>query len=133
MVEVGESISDEVVNQQVAAEETSTNARRSATPWTLGSVEHILLELRNIDVKVKDEDAALILLVSLPLSYENFVQSLINVGKYIVSLEDVRLSLHTKILRHKVAGTNCKAVGLVASDSKWQSKFGKKKDVCVLA
>ena len=45
----------------------------------------ILLELCNIDVKVEDEDAALILLVSLPLSDENFVQSFI-VGKDFVSL-----------------------------------------------
>ena len=39
-----------------------------------------LLELRNTDVKVEDEDVvvALILLTSLPLSYEIFVQSFCN-------------------------------------------------------
>ena len=46
----------------------------------LDQLNTILLDLRNIDEKVSDEDAALILLVSLPLSYENFVQSFI-VGK----------------------------------------------------
>ncbi|KAJ4711603.1 Retrovirus-related Pol polyprotein from transposon TNT 1-94 [Melia azedarach] len=73
----------------------------------LDQLNTILLELRNIDVKVEDEDAALILLVSLPLSYENFVQSFI-VGKDTVSLEEVRSSLHTRELRHKATGTDNK-------------------------
>ena len=37
------------------------------------SLNSILLELRNIDVKVEDENAALIMLVSLPNSFKNFV------------------------------------------------------------
>ena len=53
--------------------------------YHLDQFNTILLELRNIFVKVENEDAALILLVSLPLSYENFVQSFI-VGKDYVSL-----------------------------------------------
>lgn len=61
----------------------------------LDQLNTILLDLRNIDEKVSDEDAGLILLVSLPLSYENFVQSFI-VGKETVSLEEVRSSLHNK-------------------------------------
>lgn len=44
----------------------------------LEQVNAILLDIRNIDVKVHDDDAALILLVSLP--HENFVDSFI-VGK----------------------------------------------------
>lgn len=40
----------------------------------------ILLKLRNIDVKVEDEDAAVTLLVSLSNSFEKFVQLFI-VGK----------------------------------------------------
>lgn len=35
----------------------------------LDQLNTILLELRNIDVKVEDEDSSLILVVSLPLSY----------------------------------------------------------------
>ena len=61
----------------------------------LDQLNTILLELRNIDEEVDDEDAALILLVSLPPSYENFVQSFI-VGKDSVSLEEVRSSLHSR-------------------------------------
>ncbi|KAJ4703588.1 Retrovirus-related Pol polyprotein from transposon TNT 1-94 [Melia azedarach] len=94
----------------------------------LDQLNTILLELRNIDVKVEDEDAALILLVSLPLSYENFVQSFI-VGKDTVSLEEVRSSLHTRELRHKATGTGAdnQAVGLVASGSYGHGNSGKKK------
>ncbi|KAJ4706252.1 Retrovirus-related Pol polyprotein from transposon TNT 1-94 [Melia azedarach] len=94
----------------------------------LDQLNTILLELRNIDVKVEDEDAALILLVSLPLSYENFVQSFI-VGKDTVSLEEVRSPLHTRELRHKATGTGAdnQAAGLVASGSYGHGNSGKKK------
>ncbi|KAJ4720887.1 Retrovirus-related Pol polyprotein from transposon TNT 1-94 [Melia azedarach] len=94
----------------------------------LDQLNTILLELRNIDVKVEDEDAALILLVSLPLLYENFVQSFI-VGKDAVSLEEVRSSLHTRELRHKATGTGAdnQAAGLVASGSYGHGNSGKKK------
>ncbi|KAJ4705817.1 Retrovirus-related Pol polyprotein from transposon TNT 1-94 [Melia azedarach] len=64
----------------------------------LDQLNTILLELRNINVKVEDEDAALILLVSLPLSYENFVQSFI-VGKDTVSLEEGRRNSRSQFLR----------------------------------
>ena len=60
----------------------------------LDSLNSIMLDLRNIDVKVEDEDAALVLLVSLPNSYENFVQSFIG-SKDTVSLEEVRSALHS--------------------------------------
>jgi len=87
----------------------------------------ILLELSNIDEKVNDEDAALILLVSLPLSYENFVQSFI-VGKETVSLEEVRASLHNRELRHTAVGssTEPQASGLTVIGSK-DGKKNKKK------
>ena len=92
----------------------------------LDQLNTILLELRNIDVKIEDEDAALILLVSLPLSYENFVQSFIG-GKDTVTLEEVRSALHSRELRHKAAGnvTDNQAAGLVVSSGK--GKLGKKK------
>ncbi|CAE6218056.1 unnamed protein product [Arabidopsis arenosa] len=70
----------------------------------LDQLNSVLLELRNIDVKVEDEDAALLLLVSLPLSYENFVESFI-VNKVTVTLEEVRSALHSRVLRHQAAGT----------------------------
>jgi len=59
----------------------------------LEKLNSVLLKLRNIDFKVEDEDVALLLLVPLPLSYENFVESFI-VNKVTVTLEEVRSTLH---------------------------------------
>lgn len=85
----------------------------------LDKLNSILLELCNIDVKVEDEDAALILLVSLPNSFENFVQSFI-VGKDTVKLEEVRSALHSRELHHKASssGTDNQASGLFVSGVK---------------
>lgn len=51
-----------------------------------------MLDMHNIDVNVENEDASLILSVSLPNSYENFVQSLIG-SKDTMSLEEVGSAL----------------------------------------
>ncbi|KAG6434426.1 hypothetical protein SASPL_106060 [Salvia splendens] len=85
----------------------------------------ILLDLRNVDVKVEDEDVALILLVSLPESYENFVESFMT-GKETLSLEDVRSVLHIREDRQRTtsSATKIQASGLSATG---QKKFGKKK------
>ncbi|CAL1390087.1 unnamed protein product [Linum trigynum] len=92
----------------------------------LEQLNSILLDLRNIDVQVDDEDAALILLVSLPSSYENFVDSFI-AGKESVSLEDVRYALHTIEIRHKASrsGTGDEASGLAVTGGKGKKKSGK--------
>jgi hypothetical protein len=44
----------------------------------LDQLNSILLYLRNIDIKIDDEDVALILLVSIPLLYENIRESFIS-------------------------------------------------------
>lgn len=54
-----------------------------------------ILDLRNVEVKVEDEDVALILLMSLPLSYENLVDSHIR-GKETLNLEDTKSTLLMK-------------------------------------
>ena len=57
----------------------------------------ILLDLSNIDINIDDEDSSLILLVSLPLSFENFRESFITC-KVSLSLEEVRSALHSREL-----------------------------------
>ena len=56
------------------------------------------MDLKNIDVRIDEEDQALILLYSLPNSFENFVNSMLY-GRDTLSLEDVKSALHCKELR----------------------------------
>ena len=56
-----------------------------------------LMELRDIDVKIKDEDLTMILLASPLLSYENFVSSL-SVGKDSITLEEFKYNLYSREL-----------------------------------
>nr|GEZ14009.1 retrovirus-related Pol polyprotein from transposon TNT 1-94 [Tanacetum cinerariifolium] len=88
----------------------------SALKDHLDALNSILMDLKNVEVKIVDEDAALILLVSLPPSFKNFVNSF-GVGKDTITLEDVRSSLHSRELQfdggHVFMGNDspCKVVG----------------------
>lgn len=105
----------------------------------LDRLNSILLDLRNIDEKVNDEDTALLLLISLPSSYENFVQPFI-VNNDSISLEEVRSALHAREMRQKSTGTSTEdhASGLMANKGSKNKKNKKKqfsgsklpKDVC---
>ncbi|GKD07102.1 retrovirus-related pol polyprotein from transposon TNT 1-94 [Tanacetum coccineum] len=55
----------------------------------------IVLDLANIEVKFEDEDLALLLLTSLPASYEHFVDTLLY-GREALTLEDVMATLNSK-------------------------------------
>ena len=63
----------------------------------LDELNEILIDLKNIDVRIDEEDQALILLCSLPPPFENFI------GRHTFSLEDVKSVLHSKELRQKVS------------------------------
>lgn len=76
---------------------------------------------------MEDEHAALIVLASSPLSYQNFVQSFI-IGNDFVSLKEVRSSLNTRGLRPK-ASVTCtieQVAGLIANESNEQGNSGRK-------
>ncbi|GJU53941.1 retrovirus-related pol polyprotein from transposon TNT 1-94 [Tanacetum coccineum] len=68
----------------------------------IDGLNSILMDLKN--VKVKIEDAALVLLVSLPPLFESFVSSFV-VGKDTITLEDVISSLHSRELRQQASGS----------------------------
>jgi len=94
----------------------------------LDQLNSILLDLCNIDIEIDDEDTALILLVSLPLSYENFRESFIS-GKDVLSLEEVRSTLYNRELRHSCNGTvsDGQVVGLVENNNQGYGKSRKNK------
>jgi len=58
----------------------------------------IFMDLKNIDVKIDEEDQALILLCSLPPSFKNFINSILY-SRDTPSLKDVKSTLHCKELR----------------------------------
>ncbi|GJV24696.1 zinc knuckle CX2CX4HX4C containing protein [Tanacetum coccineum] len=58
-------------------------------------------ELANIDVDIDDEDQALMLLTSLPSSYDNFVKTLLY-GRESLTLEDVLSSLNSRELKKRI-------------------------------
>nr|GEY02017.1 retrovirus-related Pol polyprotein from transposon TNT 1-94 [Tanacetum cinerariifolium] len=55
----------------------------------------IVLDLEDIEVKLEDEGLALLLLTSLPISYEHFVDTLLN-GREALTLEDSRRKSRSK-------------------------------------
>src|SRR5205809_7082755 len=58
----------------------------------------IIMDLGNIDIKVESKDQVLIVLSSLPASYETFVDTLLY-GKDTISLDDVSSELKSKKLK----------------------------------
>ncbi|GKE32351.1 retrovirus-related pol polyprotein from transposon TNT 1-94, partial [Tanacetum coccineum] len=81
-------------------------------------------DLANIDVDIDDEDQALMLLTSLPSSYDNFVETLLY-GRESLTLEDVLSSLNSRELKKR---TDAKDEGPIIGDHlkkdcpKWNKK-----------
>lgn len=61
----------------------------------LNEFKKIIMDLKNIEVKVDDDDQTLLLLCSLPPSYEHFITTLFY-GKDVIFMEDVKASLHPR-------------------------------------
>nr|GEY40207.1 retrovirus-related Pol polyprotein from transposon TNT 1-94 [Tanacetum cinerariifolium] len=64
----------------------------------------LIFDLTNIDIEIKDEDQTLMLLTSLPSSYENFVDTL-SCGSESLTMEDVLATLNSRELKKKTEGT----------------------------
>ncbi|PWA96018.1 zinc finger, CCHC-type [Artemisia annua] len=64
----------------------------------------LILDLANIDIEIEDEDHALMLLTSLPSSYENFVETLLY-GRESLTMEDVLATLNSRELKKRTEGT----------------------------
>jgi hypothetical protein len=59
------------------------------------------MDLKNIDIKIDDEDQALILLCSLPEFFDNFINSMLY-GRDTISLIDVKSALNSMELRSRL-------------------------------
>ncbi|GJT64415.1 retrovirus-related pol polyprotein from transposon TNT 1-94 [Tanacetum coccineum] len=64
----------------------------------------LILDLANIDIELEDEDQALMLLTSLPSSYENFVETL-SYGRESLTMENVLAILNLRELKKRTEGT----------------------------
>ncbi|GKE18268.1 hypothetical protein Tco_1425845, partial [Tanacetum coccineum] len=64
----------------------------------------LILDLANIDIEIEDEDQALMLLMLLPSSYKNFVETLLY-GKEYLTMEDVLATLNSRDLKKRTKGT----------------------------
>ncbi|GJS04261.1 hypothetical protein Tco_0320769 [Tanacetum coccineum] len=70
-----------------------------------------VLDLANIEVTFEDEDLALLLLTSLPASYEHFVDTLLY-KREALTLEDVMATLNLKELKERSKGKRDNGEGL---------------------
>nr|GEV85726.1 retrovirus-related Pol polyprotein from transposon TNT 1-94 [Tanacetum cinerariifolium] len=64
----------------------------------------LILDLVNIDIEIEDEDWALMLIMSLPSSYENFVDTLLY-ERESLTMEDVMTTLNSRKLKKRTEGT----------------------------
>lgn len=91
----------------------------------LDEFNSIIMDLKNADIKIESEDQALIVLCSLPPSYDNFVDTLLY-GKDSISLDDVSNALKSKELK-SFPDSRTEGESLVSRGRTQQKDFNRKK------
>ncbi|KAI0516312.1 hypothetical protein KFK09_008984 [Dendrobium nobile] len=67
----------------------------------LDDFNKLILDLRNVDVKIDEEDQGIILLSSLPKTYKNIVDTMLY-GKQTLTLTEVKSVLMSKDVQRKI-------------------------------
>ncbi|GKE13525.1 retrovirus-related pol polyprotein from transposon TNT 1-94 [Tanacetum coccineum] len=95
------SVTDEVLREVVDQTTTASGLWKKCVKDHLDTFNRIILDLQGVGVKVDDEDQALILLCSLPNSYENFVDTMMY-GRTTIFVNDMKDALLSKELKRKL-------------------------------
>ncbi|KAH9705144.1 Integrase catalytic domain-containing protein [Citrus sinensis] len=92
----------------------------------LDEFNKLILDLENVNIDLEDEDRALILLSSLPDSYEHFVDTLLY-GRQTLTLKDVKNALESKDLNRRTDGNDLNPAESLVARAKPDKKFSKDK------
>ena len=93
----------------------------------LDDLNRIILDLKRIDVKIYDEDQAIIPLSSLPKRFEHFVDTMLY-GKATLSLDEVKAALNSKENQRENDSNKEEIVeGIVSSNKNQKKDFKNKK------
>lgn len=71
----------------------------------LDEFNQIVMDIKNIGIKLEEEDQALLLICSLPPSYENLSNSMLY-GRDTIKLEDVKAALNSTELKNRLNGSS---------------------------
>ncbi|GJX30372.1 hypothetical protein Tco_0238451 [Tanacetum coccineum] len=84
----------------------------------------LILYFANIDIEIGDEDQTLMLLTSLPSSYENFMETLL-CGRESLTTEDVLATLNSRELKKRTEGTKGSSKEILSNkEVKWVRQEG---------
>ncbi|GJW43206.1 hypothetical protein Tco_0072005 [Tanacetum coccineum] len=92
------------VTKETTATGIWTKLTSTKTVIHIDEFNKLIPDLANIDIEIEDEDQALMLLTSLPSSYENFVETLLY-RRESLTMEDVLATLNSRDLKKRTEGT----------------------------